>query len=283
MPASTAGWILACTPFTDSRIHVKRIAAQRLSKAPLVLQVDDGEQVLTHSIVLSFVGGVVPCLREPLQDSTGAGGNACAAPCVTPPTCRTASGSAASCSTPRKRIDEDATQRVFVMGALSAAAKASCSRSVGGLPAPAPWPLDTTPGEGRGLQELHGTGNRATAGASTTAAGIFAPFAIGLLRSAAPTGNAVLSPYSVLNALGMTQLGAAGGTAQRLAQLLGGNGSAVAARLTVVDDALEQAVRKANERLESTGSGQKGTMSWTLPTRCSNKAKWAPRSPISKH
>jgi len=46
------------------------------------------------------------------------------------------------------------------------------------------------PGEGRGHQELHGTGNRATAGAPTIATGIFAPFATGLLRSAAPTGLA---------------------------------------------------------------------------------------------
>lgn len=145
----------------------------------------------------------------------------------------------------------------LLVGALSAAALASCSRSVGGLAAPASRPLDTTV-EGGGLQELRGTGSRATAGVPTTVAGTFAPFATGLLRSAAPTGNAVLSPYSVLNALGMTQLGAAGGTEQKLAHLLGGNGSAVAARLTVVDDALARAVRRANEASESTGSGRKG-------------------------
>lgn len=90
---------------------------------------------------------------------------------------------------------------------------------------------------------LTGTGVRLAAASSTDAGGNLSRFAAELFARSAPgTGNAVISPYSVAAALGMTAYGAKGAAADALAKLLGGDPAAVAAQLTAVDQAVVAAV-----------------------------------------
>lgn len=75
------------------------------------------------------------------------------------------------------------------------------------------------------------------------------------LYRAALTGedNAVLSPYSIVSALGMLALGARGATAQQLATVLGGNAPTVARWLGGVDAALARAVAASTQNAFGSG------------------------------
>lgn len=69
------------------------------------------------------------------------------------------------------------------------------------------------------------------------------------------TKNAVISPYSVLAALGMTELGAQGGPLAAMTKVLGGDGAAVAGQVTAVDAAIAKAIAASQEA----SSGESGT------------------------
>ncbi len=87
---------------------------------------------------------------------------------------------------------------------------------------------------------------------SPVAAGVAAnkllPVSAALYRAALTgEGNAVLSPYSIVSALGMLALGARGNPAQQLATVLGGNAQTVARWLGGVDAALARAVTASTQ------------------------------------
>lgn len=82
-----------------------------------------------------------------------------------------------------------------------------------------------------------------TTGAS--AAGKFYDLAAAMLKfrlGSPDSGNAVISPYSIVSALGMVSLGARGAARTAFAKLLGGTNQEVADRLTATDAALAAAV-----------------------------------------
>ena len=138
-------------------------------------------------------------------------------------------------------------RREFITGALLLAALAGCSRAV---PGSAAVTATGTPTPAR-VGELRGAGQRLTAG--RPAAGAFGDFSTGLFKATATDGNCLLSPYSVLSALGMTALGSAGVTQQRLRTLFGGDAATVAGRLTSVDSALAAAVKSGNSATGKAG------------------------------
>ena len=79
--------------------------------------------------------------------------------------------------------------------------------------------------------------------ALTTTPGRLLPAAAALYRAAlSGTGNAALSPYSIITTLGMLAFGARGDTAAALAEVLGGPADKVASWLTGADSALAKAV-----------------------------------------
>ena len=98
-------------------------------------------------------------------------------------------------------------------------------------------------GTAKAGEVLTGKGVRLAAASSTDAGGNLSRFAAELFATSAPgAGNAVVSPYSVAAALGMTAYGAKGAAAEALAKVLGGDPAAVAAQLTAVDEAVAAAV-----------------------------------------
>ena len=86
---------------------------------------------------------------------------------------------------------------------------------------------------------------RMSASAANTAKNAFADvsasmFRLGLAQVDQP--NFVMSPYSIVSALGMTSAGAKGAAAEAFTKLLGGNAQQVAGRLTAVDASIATAV-----------------------------------------
>ena len=139
-----------------------------------------------------------------------------------------------------------------VGGLAAVVALAGCSTRQGGTPTRQDTTTGTdtggvvTPGTDTsidGIAELRGTGTRRAPADTTQAGARLTPFALDLFRAAAPdTGNAVISPYSVLAALGMTQYGARGAAATAMAKALGGDADTVAGALGAVDAAVAAAV-----------------------------------------
>lgn len=103
--------------------------------------------------------------------------------------------------------------------------------------------------------ELRGTGVRMAAAPVGTTTTNFCRFATALFRASAPgKDNAVVSPYSVIAALGMAELGADGAALAAMTEVLGGDGAGVAGQVTAVDKAVADAVAasaKAAERGET--------------------------------
>lgn len=137
----------------------------------------------------------------------------------------------------------------LAMGGLVATMLAAgCSRArVPGTPTlqgldtnPAPGP---TPGPAP--SELRADLARRRAGDPAAAGAGLADCAVRLFGAAAPgTDNAVISPYSILTALGMTQYAARGEAAAAMTSVLGGDADTVAGWLTVVDDSIAAAVAR---------------------------------------
>lgn len=131
-------------------------------------------------------------------------------------------------------------RQFLTLGAASLAALlAGCGSSIAGSPTTGSRTSPSTaPGE-----VLVGKGVRLAAASASATTVNLARFSAALYAKALPgTGNAVLSPYSIAVALGMTAYGAKGAAATALAGLLGGDPKAVAAQLTAVDQAIAAAL-----------------------------------------
>ncbi|MGI8418504.1 MAG: serpin family protein [Nakamurella sp.] len=106
------------------------------------------------------------------------------------------------------------------------------------------------------IQELGGGEVRMAAAPQQQTTGNLCRFAAELFQASAPgTKNAVISPYSVLAALGMAELGAQGGPLAAITKVLGGEGKAVAGQVTAVDAAIAKAIAASQQA----SSGQSGT------------------------
>ena len=130
-------------------------------------------------------------------------------------------------------------RQFLTLGTASLAALlAGCGSSIAGGPTTGSTIASATGGE-----VLVGKGVRLAAAATPTTAANLARFSAALYAKALPgTGNAVMSPYSIAVALGMTAYGAKGAAGDALAELLGGDPKAVAAQLTAVDEAVAAAI-----------------------------------------
>ncbi len=105
-------------------------------------------------------------------------------------------------------------------------------------------PTTTRPAtDGIGGRLLQADVQRQKPVAASVAARRLLPVSAALYRTALTgEGNAVLSPYSIVSALGMLALGARGTTAKQLATVLGGDAPTVARWIGGVDAALARAV-----------------------------------------
>ena len=111
-------------------------------------------------------------------------------------------------------------------------------------------PPTTTRGaaDGIGGRLLQADVQRQKPVAADAAAKKLLPVAAALYRTALTgEGNAVLSPYSIVSALGMLAVGARGTTAQQLAKVLGGDAPTVARWIGGVDAALARAVAASTQ------------------------------------
>jgi serpin B len=125
-----------------------------------------------------------------------------------------------------------------------------------GAPSTTNRPPSTTrpPVDGIGGRLLQADGQRQTPVAASAAAKKLLPISAALYRTALTgEGNAVLSPYSIVSALGMLALGARGTTAKQLATVLGGNAPTVAQWIGGVDASLARAAAASTQN--SFGSG----------------------------
>ena len=136
----------------------------------------------------------------------------------------------------------------------AATASAATASAATGSPAPASTAAASTAAGGA---VVRGAGTRRPPPASATA-GRMLPAAAALYRAALPgTGNALLSPYSIVSALGMLSYGARGATAAALTKALGGDADTVAGWLTAGDAALAAAVAASRDaRYQQFGSGE---------------------------
>ncbi|WP_051264744.1 serpin family protein [Nakamurella lactea] len=92
-------------------------------------------------------------------------------------------------------------------------------------------------------QEIRGTAARMTAAPADATTENFCRFAAELFTtSVKDQQNAVISPYSVMAALGMAELGADGAALAAMSKVLGGDGAAIAAQVTAIDAAVAAAV-----------------------------------------
>lgn len=116
-------------------------------------------------------------------------------------------------------------------------------------------PTTTRPAvDGIGGRLLQADMRRQTPVAASVAAKRLLPVSAALYRSALTgEGNAVLSPYSIVSALGLLALGARGTTAQQLATVLGGDAPTVARWIGGADAALARAVAASTK--DAFGSG----------------------------
>lgn len=140
-------------------------------------------------------------------------------------------------------------RQFFGLGVASLTAlAASCSSTVPGVARQTSTPSVPTPtGPSSPTGELRGTGARMAAAQNAAAATNINRFAADLFRAALPgTPNAVMSPYSVLAALGMTAFGARGDAASALSTVLGADAVTIAAQITAADAALDAAVQAGN-------------------------------------
>ena len=123
--------------------------------------------------------------------------------------------------------------------ALLALPAAGCAASIGGQ-------AGTAGSSSSGLIATTGVlkADVARAASATATQGRLLAVAAALYKAALThPGNALISPYSIINALGMTAAGARGTTASALATLLGGDPSDVAGVLTAGDSAMAAAVQ----------------------------------------
>ena len=96
--------------------------------------------------------------------------------------------------------------------------------------------------------EIRGAAARMPAAPVASTASNLARFSAALLRAAAPGAqNAVISPYSVLCALGMAELGADGAALAAMTKVLGADGPGIAGQVTAVDAAIMQAVAASKD------------------------------------
>jgi serpin B len=132
------------------------------------------------------------------------------------------------------------TRRTFLAlgAAIGAGLLTGCGRTSGTASPVSP----TTPDTGGG-GELRGTAARMAAAPQGAATENLCRFGADLFRASAPgTANAVISPYSVLVALGMTEFGATGSALAAMTKVLGGDAHTVAGHLTAVDAAIAAAI-----------------------------------------
>ena len=123
--------------------------------------------------------------------------------------------------------------------ALLALPAAGCATSIGGQ-------AGTAGSSSSGVVATTGVLKVDAARTTNTVAtqGRFLAVAAALYKVALPRpGNALISPYSIISALGMTAAGARGTTASALATALGGDASDVAGALTAGDAAMAAAVQ----------------------------------------
>lgn len=106
-----------------------------------------------------------------------------------------------------------------------------------------------------GMQELRGSGARVAPAAAGVVRQRLAAFSSALVAATEPDakGNILVSPYSLLAALGMADLGAAGAPADVLRKGLGGSAEEVASWITAVDAAVADAVAESQD-VESGGN-----------------------------
>ncbi len=105
-----------------------------------------------------------------------------------------------------------------------------------------------TPVATPGGQLVQGDAKRDPAPPATVARHRLLPFSAALYKAALTgQGNAVLSPYSVVSALGMLALGARGATATKLAEALGADAATVARWVGGADAALGRAVAASTQ------------------------------------
>jgi serpin B len=133
--------------------------------------------------------------------------------------------------------------------AIGAGLLTGCGRTSGtATPVRGPTTSGTTAG---GDGELRGTAARMAAAPQGTTTDNLCRFGADLLRASAPgTANAVISPYSVLVALGMTEFGATGSALAAMTKVLGGDAHTVAGHLTAVDTAIAAAVTSSAKAAE---------------------------------
>lgn len=127
----------------------------------------------------------------------------------------------------------------FALGAaIGAGLLTGCGRISGTASPVSPTTSDTGGGG-----EVRGTAARMAAAPPAAATENLCRFGADLFRASAPaTGNAVISPYSVLVALGMTEFGANGAALAAMTKVLGGDARTVAGQLTAVDTAIAAAI-----------------------------------------
>ena len=99
-----------------------------------------------------------------------------------------------------------------------------------------------------GGQVLQANGKRQSVPSADVVKHSLLPAAVALYRAALPgSGNAVLSPYSIVAALGMLAFGARGATATSLANVLGADAATVSRWLSAADAALAGAVADSKQ------------------------------------
>lgn len=135
-------------------------------------------------------------------------------------------------------------RQFLTIGSLAAAMLAGgCAARLPGTAKIQGTGTGTTPVTAGAISELRADVARRSAGLSSAARAGLADWAARLFLAAAPgTDNAVISPYSVLAALGMTGYAARGAAAAAMTSVLGGDPDAVADWLTAVDTSVATAV-----------------------------------------
>lgn len=125
--------------------------------------------------------------------------------------------------------------------AIGAGLLTGCGRTSGTASPVSPASPTTSDTSGGG--EQRGAAARMAAAPPAAATENLCRFGADLFRASAPgTANAVISPYSVLVALGMTEFGATGSALAAMTKVLGGDARAVAGQLTAVDTAIAAAI-----------------------------------------
>ncbi|NNG37519.1 serpin family protein [Nakamurella aerolata] len=128
----------------------------------------------------------------------------------------------------------------------------ACERDQLGRAEPAAGSLAAMPsgsGDGGGIRELRGAGSRVAPAGMTMLRLRFGAFSSALLAATQPDdkGNTLISPYSLLAAIGMADFGATGAPAEALKRGLSGSADEVASWITAIDAAVAAAVADSQD------------------------------------